>query len=238
MWLSSNFASPLPSPRAPLLLVLLPPPPQKDYPAVTVYHPLNSTYGLPWANVGFLGWVGSLTGVNQQRITIHEIGVAYPDETFGNQSLAGNPFIFLLRDILQFDASVPAAVSRITNTMRTAALILAVGDGKPGVPDVDRYRTFAYSNTKLTVMSDYDQLPWNNTADTWREYLLSAFDECLSHTQISLLFLFPPRPHTHTHRPPHQQHGVFWNGLAVPGVQSPAGHHAAGEDDCTAYNIA
>lgn len=54
--------------------------PMKDYPAVMVYHPPadNASYGVPWANVGFIGWVGSLTGVNAERVTIHEIGVSYP----------------------------------------------------------------------------------------------------------------------------------------------------------------
>jgi hypothetical protein len=36
-------------------------------------------------------------------MAISEIGVAFPDETFGNMSRFGVPFTFLLRDILQFD---------------------------------------------------------------------------------------------------------------------------------------
>ena len=43
-----------------------------------VYHPppgSNGTQGHAWANVGFLGWAGSLTGFSEQRMAIHEIGV-------------------------------------------------------------------------------------------------------------------------------------------------------------------
>jgi len=142
--------------------------PMKDYPAVVVYHPANATYGLPWANVGFIGWVGSLTGVNAARQTIHEIGVSFPDDTtFGDQNLAGNPFIFLLRDILTFDSTVPASVQRITDATRTATLILAVGNGQAGVPDSERYRAFAYSGTKLSVYDDTNLEPTNTTGDTW-----------------------------------------------------------------------
>jgi exportin-7 len=36
-------------------------------------------------------------------MAISDIGVAFPDATFGNMSRFGVPFTFLLRDILQFD---------------------------------------------------------------------------------------------------------------------------------------
>jgi len=87
-------------------------------------------------------------------MAISEIGVAFPDETFGNMSRFGVPFTFLLRDILQFDEvracngslcfcekearsqhvlqlqSLEAAKARITDAHRTCDLILGVGDGK------------------------------------------------------------------------------------------------------------
>ena len=37
---------------------------------------------------------------------------------------------YLLRDILQFDATLSDSMSRITNAHRTCDLILGVGDGK------------------------------------------------------------------------------------------------------------
>ena len=42
-------------------------------------------------------------GISSKQIAISEIGVTFPDETFGNTSRFGVPFTFLLRDILQFD---------------------------------------------------------------------------------------------------------------------------------------
>lgn len=54
--------------------------PFKDYPQVTVYHPSE---GHAWAQVGFPGNVGVLTGFSDQHLAISEIGVSYPDDTFG-----------------------------------------------------------------------------------------------------------------------------------------------------------
>lgn len=91
-----------------------------------VYHP---TEGHAFANVGFIGWIGSMTGQSAAQMSIHEIGVAFPDATFGNESFAGIPFIFLLRDILQFDNGYQDTINRIYGANRTCNLILGAGDG-------------------------------------------------------------------------------------------------------------
>ena len=74
--------------------------PFRDFSAITVYHP-NSGEGNAFASVGFLGFVGGLTGVSEKQMGISEIGASYPDASFGSESRVGYPFIFLLRDILQ-----------------------------------------------------------------------------------------------------------------------------------------
>lgn len=63
-------------------------------------------------------------------MAISEIGVAFPDSTFGKMSRIGIPFTFILRDVLQFDNSLQDALDRMTNANRTCDLILGVGDGK------------------------------------------------------------------------------------------------------------
>ena len=57
-------------------------------------------------NIGFVGWIGILSGVNQHKMGVSEIGVSFPDKTFGRESRIGNPFTFVLRDILQFDTNI------------------------------------------------------------------------------------------------------------------------------------
>lgn len=103
--------------------------PFKNYPQITVYHP-NSNNGHAFANIGWTGWIGSITGISSVKMAISEIGVSFPDDTFGKESRFGIPFTYILRDILQFDKTLADAISRLSNAHRTCDLILGVGDGK------------------------------------------------------------------------------------------------------------
>merc|ERR1711862_321205 len=64
-------------------------------PLVLVYHTPDASY----ATVGVTGLTGALTGVSSRQLGISEIGVSFPDETFGRQSRIGVPFVWILRDI-------------------------------------------------------------------------------------------------------------------------------------------
>lgn len=128
-------------------------------PTVFVYHP---TDGHAFANVGFVGWIGALSGQSSQKLSIHEIGVAFPDATFGNESFAGIPFVFLLRDILQFDNSYSDAVSRIQTSNRTCDLILGVGDG-----NANTARAIEYSASVAISFDDKTLQPTNTSGYTW-----------------------------------------------------------------------
>ena len=56
-----------------------------------VYHP-DESYGHSFANVGWTGWVGSITGMSSSQMAISEIGVFFSDSTFGEESRRGYPF--------------------------------------------------------------------------------------------------------------------------------------------------
>lgn len=129
--------------------------PFRDQPAIIVYHP---NQGNRFANIGFIGWIGSFSGMNDQQMGINEIGVYYPDETFGRESRIGIPFVFLLRDILQFDKSLDDSINRIQYAARTCNLILGVGDGKLG-----QVRGFEYSHYNAYVFDDKNMRPDNET---------------------------------------------------------------------------
>ena len=58
--------------------------PFKDYPQVTIYHPEDDTTNA-WANVAFTGFIGTITGMNDKSLAISEIGVTFPDESFGKE---------------------------------------------------------------------------------------------------------------------------------------------------------
>jgi len=129
--------------------------PFRQYSQVTVYHPLR---GHAFANIGMPGYIGGLTGVSESLVGISEIGVGYPDSSFGSESRIGYPFIFLLRDILQFDTTIDDAINRMINARRTCDLILGVGDGKE-----NEFRGMEYSYTVLDVMDDQNLRPYNET---------------------------------------------------------------------------
>jgi len=129
--------------------------PFKNYPQLTVYHAApNSNETEAFVNVGWTGWVGSITGVNSEQMSIHEIGVAMPDNTFGDESSSGVPFTHVLRDILQFDQTQLDGVSRLASAHRTCDLILGVGGGKERV-----FNSIQYSYSVCNIMNDENLKP-------------------------------------------------------------------------------
>eukprot|EP01120_Amphizonella_sp_Union-15-10_P000168 TRINITY_DN10204_c0_g1_i1.p1 TRINITY_DN10204_c0_g1~~TRINITY_DN10204_c0_g1_i1.p1 ORF type:complete len:444 (+),score=73.68 TRINITY_DN10204_c0_g1_i1:42-1334(+) len=133
--------------------------PYKDHPLITVYHAgPNDLNQNTFLNVGFSGWIGSITGMSSSQMGISEIGVSYPDDTFGDENPFGIPFVFLLRDILQFDQSLDDALNRMINAQRTVHLILGVGDGK-----IPAFRSIQYSHSKMQIMDDNNMMPYNET---------------------------------------------------------------------------
>jgi len=156
--------------------------PFKDFPQVTVYHPTDSSLGHAFANFGWTGWIGSITGMSSQRMAISEIGVSFPDETFGKESRFGIPFTFILRDILQFDNTLNDSINRISNADRTCDLILGVGDGK------DRsFRGIQYSASVANFYTDTDMMPvadWhpkiNDTVYYGMDWLCPGYSEVLA----------------------------------------------------------
>lgn len=98
------------------------------YPVVIVYHP-NEGNGHKFANIAWAGVVGSVSGISEIPLAISEIGDDYDKD---NDSFEGIPFMFLLRDILQFDKSLDEAIERVRKGPRTTSLIYAIGDGRLG----------------------------------------------------------------------------------------------------------
>ena len=206
--------------------------PFRDFPAVTVYHP-TTPQAHPFANVGLLGFIGTFTGQSSAQLGVSEIGVSYPDPQHfpppSGESFVGTPFVYLLRDVLEFDNSVEDSVARMEDTNRTCNLILAVGDGKSQAA-----RGFAYSATELFVYNDTNLQPYNNTPDTWHPrftdviYWVSLHrrkaGERVASQPPPFPTISPPLPTPRTHPPTPTPTG---HGLAVPRLQQ-----ASGSTDC------
>lgn len=105
-------------------------------------------------NIGFVGWVGILSGVNEHKMGVSEIGVYFSDDTFGKESRIGNPFTFVLRDILQFDKNIEESINRLQAIRRTCNLILGVVDR-----DLGYFRSFQYSYSVCNTINDTHPLP-------------------------------------------------------------------------------
>jgi len=95
-------------------------------PCITVCQPNN---GYAFANVGWVGMIGVVSGLSAQQMAVSEIG-----DNFGAQHerLDGEPMIFLMRDLLQHCATLEQAIARIQNTRRTSSYLYVVSDGKAG----------------------------------------------------------------------------------------------------------
>ena len=118
------------------------------YPVVVVYHPEQ---GHPFANFTWCGIVGAVTGMSSAPLAISEIGDDYHKES---DTFAGYPFMFMLRDILQFDRSMDEAIARIRRGPRTSSLMYAVGDGELG-----EGRGFQTSRKVCNVFNDENLEP-------------------------------------------------------------------------------
>lgn len=126
----------------------------QKYPVIVVYHP-NSGQGHAFANFCWAGVIGAVTGISSERLAISEIGDDYDK---ANDSFDGIPFVFLLRDILQFDRSLDEATDRLKNAKRTTSLMYAVGDGEMG-------QARAYQ-TSRTLCNVYDPTNLEPLVDT------------------------------------------------------------------------
>ncbi|MBN1345173.1 MAG: hypothetical protein JXQ73_20935 [Phycisphaerae bacterium] len=120
----------------------------QEYPTIVVHAP---TEGQPFANIGWAGMVGCVTGISAAPLAISEIGDDYDED---NDSFDGTPFMYMLRDILQFDQTLAAALDRVRRTKRTSSLMYAIGDGKLG-----QVRALQTSRTLCNVYTPDDLEP-------------------------------------------------------------------------------
>jgi isopenicillin-N N-acyltransferase-like protein len=153
--------------------------PFRDYPEIVIYHAENDSENT-FLNMGWIGWIGSITGVNDKGMSIHEIGVAFPDASFGSESRIGIPFTFLLRDVLQFDKTQAAGVDRVRNAHRTCNLILGVGGGPERV-----FNSMGVSASAFNLNTDKNMLPEGDWHPRMEGLVYHAMDwNCPSFSEV------------------------------------------------------
>ena len=162
--------------------------PFKDYPQITVYHPDD---GYAFANVGWPASIGVLTGISSQQLSVSEIGVTFPDDSFGQgtentppEKVKGEPWMFIVRDVLQHTDSLDAGLEYIENANRTCNLIIGLGDGEEGLVngiEFSGYVAIPYNDTTLLPVNDtwhpqIENVVYNGMDWLWYYMLWSVCD--------------------------------------------------------------
>lgn len=118
--------------------------------------------GIPFLNVTYAGFIGTVTGMNNEKIAIGEIGGQ------GYGSWDGIPMAFLLRDILQYASSIEEAKTILQTSPRTCEYYYVFSDGK--------------TNESIGVYATADQLHFISPGES---YALVAQNE-FAHTSCTL----------------------------------------------------
>jgi hypothetical protein len=138
-----------------------------EYPLITVSVP---EHGIPSANIGWVGFVGAVSGMNAEGITLGEMGYGDPE----GETMRGKPMPFMLRDVLSYAHNLPEVRKVISESIGTNAFVFLMSDGKnntaelyirernrfevytPGVELKDDKRTFPAINN-IVYGGHYDE---------------------------------------------------------------------------------
>jgi len=92
------------------------------YAVLLVHHPKT---GRPFVNISWLGFIGVISGINRQGISVAEIGAETQDT-----NLQGIPMPFLLRRVLEESDDLAQAVKIIQTGPRTVGYNYVIADAK------------------------------------------------------------------------------------------------------------
>ena len=120
------------------------------HPLLVVYVPKE---GNGFVNVTWAGMIGVISGMNEQKLAVSEIG-----DNFGpdNETLDGEPMPLLLREVLQYCDTLDQATTLIQNAKRTSSYHYCVGDAKAN-DGVGGARGFVTCKTYCNVHGPDDQ---------------------------------------------------------------------------------
>lgn len=94
-----------------------------QYPLITVNVP---DAGIASANIGWVGFLGAVSGMNAQGITLGEMGYGDPE----NETLRGVPMPFLLRDVMTYASSLTDVRRIIGQSVGENSYAFLMSDGK------------------------------------------------------------------------------------------------------------
>jgi hypothetical protein len=116
---------------------------------ITVYHP-SEAGSIPFANIAWAGFLGSLTGYSSAKIGVSE---RLGDGRAKDMTRFGKPWTYALRDMLQFSKTLDDALNNLKNTDRTCSVYLGIGSSVNNT-----FRIVEYDEKNLNV---YDDTNWH-----------------------------------------------------------------------------
>jgi isopenicillin-N N-acyltransferase-like protein len=122
---------------------------------VTVYLPTEDG-AQHHANFGWPGMIGSLAGYNG-NVGIGERVWANSDDEIA--TIFGEPWMFVLRDVIQFGTNLEDSIAIMENANRTCNIYVGLGSR----PD-NSFRGFQYAGTELIMYTDQN---WSAPFSSW-----------------------------------------------------------------------
>ena len=111
-----------------------------EFPLIHVSYPEK---GVPNANIGWVGYLGAISGMNAAHITLGEMGYRDPD----GETLSGIPMPFMMREVLTHAENLADVRRIIHDAVGTCSYVFMMSDGKTNeaemyVKDRSRFVTF------------------------------------------------------------------------------------------------
>lgn len=100
--------------------------PINKYPTIVVYHSTEEG-SYPFANIGWAGFVASVTAFSSQGIALAEKVWMPPKSQHAKYTYFGKPWAFVFRDLAQFENNIGTALETLHKTHRTMKIHIGLG---------------------------------------------------------------------------------------------------------------
>lgn len=134
--------------------------PVNRYPSIIIYEPSEANSNV-FANIGYLGLIGSLTGMSKNGISVGEKVMYVSDPTDYDvkpkTTYHGEPWLFVLRDTIQFAKNMHDVETNLLNSQRTMKIHLGFGS----LPDA----TFRGVDYAANFVNFYDDKNYTHYSD-------------------------------------------------------------------------
>jgi hypothetical protein len=176
--------------------------PIAKYATVTIYHPNASYDGYEkhfhkyykqhnykshaFANFGYAGLIGSISAYSEASVGLGEKVWITKEKDITTRF--GNPWTYVLRDVVQFADSIDTALTMLSNAQRTCSIHLGLGsyerNASVKTEDTVSFRGIEYSARELNIYNWQDMFntkahPRLKDVIYWDKHVQPSDDSCL-----------------------------------------------------------